>query len=52
MQKQHHVGKIYICDHVLCVDNTGQFVTGTFIVLVLKQKQRKRELGPNAPRGM
>ena len=33
-------------------DNTGQFMTGFFIVSVQKQKGRKRELGPNALGGM
>ena len=36
MWKHHLVGKIYICIHALCVDTTGQFMTGSFIVLVPK----------------
>ena len=33
--------KIYICIYALCVDNTGQFMTGSFIVLVPKTKKMK-----------
>ena len=50
MWKQHlKVKFIFVFIHALCVDNTGQFMHGSFIVLVPKQKRPKTQLGQGAP---
>ena len=36
------MGKIYIFIHALCVDNIGQFMTGSFIVLVPKWRKQNQ----------